>query len=257
MSRRREREPERVWVVPPVPELECCVCTEVFTDPVSLFCGHTFCRQCAVRWFAMPRKLCPAARCPASAKSKPAQLPPAYALKGVVDALRVYCRYGLREDEERWTPDPEGCPAHLLREEAAAHEAACAYAYEVCPFAGCGVERRRRDAAAHNFEHLRQRLNRHLARVLGGDRVRCERGVQVAQDAPIDALEARVATAASEPPGGFLRLADLLSAPCNGGEAQRRPMPPLPPPLSVPLLRRERSDASLPPGGFIRLADLQ
>ena len=111
MSRRREREPERVWVVPPAPELECSVCTEVFTDPVTLACGHTFCRQCAVDWFTTPRKLCPVARCPASAKTKPAQLPTAYALKGMIDALRVYCRYGLREDEGRWMPDPEGCLA--------------------------------------------------------------------------------------------------------------------------------------------------
>jgi len=112
--------------------------------------GHTFCRQCAVRWFSEPRKLCPAARCPASAKSKPTQLPTAYVLKGMVDDLRVYCRYGLRVDEGRWTTDPEGCQAHLLREEAAAHEASCAHAFEVCAFAGCGVERRRRDVDAHD-----------------------------------------------------------------------------------------------------------
>ena len=106
MSRRREREPERVWVAPPAPHLECSVCTEPFTDPVTLACGHTFCRACAVQWFNTPAKRCPVARCPASSNSKPAALPTAYVVKDIVADLRVHCRFGLREDEHgSWTPD--------------------------------------------------------------------------------------------------------------------------------------------------------
>jgi hypothetical protein len=71
----------------------------------------------------------------------------------MAEALRVYCRYGLREDGRgEWVPDAEGCPAQLCRADAAAHEAACEHALEACPFAGCGVQRRRRDADAHDAE---------------------------------------------------------------------------------------------------------
>ena len=149
MSRGREREPERVSVA--APELECSICTEVFTDPVTLACGHTFCRACAVGWFDVASKRCPTARCPASAKSKPAALPTAYAIKSLVEALRVHCRYGVREDKRGgWELDPDGCLAQLRRADAATHEATCEYAWETCPFAGCGVQRRRRDADAHD-----------------------------------------------------------------------------------------------------------
>ena len=192
MSRRREREPERVWVTAPAAGLECSVCTEVFTDPVTLACGHTFCRACALSWFTMPAKLCPVARCPASANTQPAALPTQYALKDVIESLRVYCRFGLREDERgAWIPDPEGCPAQLSRAEAAAHEAACEHALEACHFAGCGVERRRRDAEAHDAEaavaHARGERDARLA-------------LEASVDARFSALEARLAAGAAAAP---------------------------------------------------------
>ena len=168
MSHRRGREPPRVWAAEPAPELECIVCEDVFTDPVTLACGHTFCRACAVHWFnAASDKLCPLARCPVSANSQPAALPTVYIVKGMVDNLRVHCRFGLREDERgRWTPDAEGCQAQLSRDAVAAHEAACEHAFELCPFAGCGVERRRRDADAHDaaaaVAHARGELDARL-----------------------------------------------------------------------------------------------
>ena len=83
-----------MWVAPPAPDLECSVCSEVFTDPVTLACGHTFCRSCALRWFTNSAKRCPVARCPASANTQPQALPTQYVLKGVLDALRVHCRFG-------------------------------------------------------------------------------------------------------------------------------------------------------------------
>ena len=110
MPQRRHREPGLVWVTPPSPDLHCSVCTEVYQEPVTLACGHTFCRACAVQHFDGPAKRCPDGRCPASANSQPAALPTAYALKNLTEALRVYCRYGLREDARgEWVPDAEGC----------------------------------------------------------------------------------------------------------------------------------------------------
>ena len=201
MSRRREREPPAcVWVTPPVLDLVCSVCTEVFTDPVTLACGHTFCRGCAASWFTSPAKVCPVARCPASAGSTPAALPAAYALKSMVEALRVRCRFGVVDDGRGgWMADPEGCQAQLSRAEAAAHEAACEHALEVCPFAGCGVQRRRRDADAHDAElavaHARGERDARLAleaRVRGEPAVRLDALVPSAlgvRDARLDVLE--------------------------------------------------------------------
>ena len=119
-----QRERGVVWVTPPPPDLVCSVCTDVFTEPIVLACGHSFCRSCAAKWFTNPSRLCPAARCPASANSKPASLPAAFSLKGVVESLLQYCPYGVRRSEEgELIPDPHGCgcTAQLGRAEAAAH----------------------------------------------------------------------------------------------------------------------------------------
>ena len=193
MSENR-REPERVWVTPPAPDLMCSVCTEVFTDPVTLACGHSFCRACAVSWFDASAKRCPVARCPASANARPATLPPQYALKGMVEALRVHCRFGVREgDRGNWTHDRDGCQAHLLIADVSAHEASCEYAPELCPFSGCGVERRRRDARAHDTAaaeaHAFGERNARLAS-------------EAAASARVAAIEARLAAAESAAAGG-------------------------------------------------------
>jgi hypothetical protein len=221
MSQRREREPpECVWVTPPAPDLECSVCSEVFTDPVTLACGHTFCRACAVSWFTSPAKRCPLGACPASAKSKPAKLPTQYALKSMVDALRVRCRFGLCEDERGgWMPDPSGCPAQLSRAEAAAHEASCEHASEACPFAGCGVLRRRRDADAHDVlmavAHARGERDARLSLEASA------RALQASVQARLDALEARPAAGvpAAGGSGGAARAVTgaVRRATLNGG----------------------------------------
>ena len=205
MSQRRLRELGRVWVTPPSPDLECSVCLDVFADPVALACGHTFCRACAMGHFTAPAKRCPVARCPASANSQPATLPSAYALKNMAEALRVYCRYGLREDEHgEWVPDAEGCQAQLCRADVAAHEATCEHALEACPFAGCGVQRRRRDADAHDAEaavtHARGERDARLALEASERDARLKLEAQMhdlnaAANARLAALEARFVAA--------------------------------------------------------------
>jgi hypothetical protein len=186
-----------MWVVPPPPVLECSVCSEVFADPVTLACGHTFCRACAVRWFTNSAKRCPVCRGPDTAGSNPATLSTAITVKGMVEELRVYCRFGMREDERgAWVPDPDGCPLQLSRGDAAAHEAACEHALEACPFAGCGVLRRRRDAEAHDAAAVVAHL--------GGERdarLALEASSR-AQQARLDALEARLAAVVPAAAGG-------------------------------------------------------
>ena len=139
--------------MPLAPELKCSCCYRAFRDPVTLHCGHSLCRACAVRWFTEPSKLCPIGRCAASANCEPAALPTAYALRDVVDSLRVHCRYGLYKTVNGdWAVDVSGCPKQMRPADAAAHEKTCEHAMMVCPFAGCGANLRRMDAAVHNFQ---------------------------------------------------------------------------------------------------------
>ncbi len=39
-------------------ELNCIICFEYFTDPVTLYCGHTFCKNCIVETVSRTHK-CP------------------------------------------------------------------------------------------------------------------------------------------------------------------------------------------------------
>jgi hypothetical protein len=197
----RRREPGCVWVDEAQSSAATCsVCHDVLTDPVSLACGHSFCRACAVRWFTSSAKLCPECRRPDTAGSNPASLPTELRLRDIVEALRMHCRFGLREDERgAWIPDPAGCQAQLRRDEVTAHEAVCEHAPEACPFAGCGVVRRRRDADAHDAEmeraHARGERSARLAleatTLAQQARIDAQQACLDAQKARQDALESR------------------------------------------------------------------
>jgi hypothetical protein len=60
----------RVWVEQPSAMLCCSLCDEVFgrvpeeREPLTLPCGHSFCRGCLARWYSAPGKLCPNCRSP-------------------------------------------------------------------------------------------------------------------------------------------------------------------------------------------------
>uniref|UniRef100_A0A8C5PMD0 Uncharacterized protein n=1 Tax=Leptobrachium leishanense TaxID=445787 RepID=A0A8C5PMD0_9ANUR len=47
-------------------ELSCCICTDIYTDPVTLPCGHSYCRLCITRtWDNQEEReySCPECRC--------------------------------------------------------------------------------------------------------------------------------------------------------------------------------------------------
>jgi hypothetical protein len=87
--------------------------------------------------------------CARSANVVPAVL---WDLKGCVERLRVFCRFGRRaaQSSDDGEPDPAGCPAVLRRDQVDAHEASCGFAFVSCPVVGCGTELRRRQLAEHN-----------------------------------------------------------------------------------------------------------
>eukprot|EP00640_Fibrocapsa_japonica_P002174 CAMPEP_0113940442 /NCGR_PEP_ID=MMETSP1339-20121228/6567_1 /TAXON_ID=94617 /ORGANISM="Fibrocapsa japonica" /LENGTH=342 /DNA_ID=CAMNT_0000944273 /DNA_START=45 /DNA_END=1073 /DNA_ORIENTATION=+ /assembly_acc=CAM_ASM_000762 len=46
----------------PISILECGVCLSLLCEPISLSCGHSFCRHCLVRTLKKSRKKCPSCR---------------------------------------------------------------------------------------------------------------------------------------------------------------------------------------------------
>ncbi|CAM4453644.1 unnamed protein product [Leuciscus chuanchicus] len=71
-------------------ELSCPVCTELFTDPVLLSCGHSFCRQCINdHWTSSRSRNCPVCR----------QLSPQQPVSNL--SLRNTCESYLRENNTR------------------------------------------------------------------------------------------------------------------------------------------------------------
>ena len=159
---RRGRSPERVYVTPPPEVLHCAVCLDVLSAPVSLpACGHTYCRACVASILAKPaaQRKCPTCRSDISRVVVAAALPLNWLAKAQIDALRVRCRFGVKEEGEAWVADEAGCPAQLTLDGAAAHEATCAFATTTCPFAGCGVELRRSDVASHNAASMQSHLD--------------------------------------------------------------------------------------------------
>ena len=218
VGERRERPTERVYGTEPGASLLCGVCGDVYNVPVSLPCGHTFCRSpCATRSLQRRAPLshanttglpeCPLCRAPVTVSAD--KLSVAWALKEVVEALVVHCRYGLKEVRGVWGPDEAGCPALLPLNDAAAHEATCGFAFITCPFAGCGVVLRPSAVAAHDAACMAAHLQgEHAAREASEARVVALEAVATAADAAkahIASLEVRL-DFFHRPPGAAVAL---------------------------------------------------
>ena len=163
------------FFVPSSRHLLCSLCDDNFKE-VVLPCGHTFCRDCVLRWFER-QHTCPECR----ADTGPgAPLPTNWMARAQVDELRVRCRFGVKEEGDRWVADEAGCPAQLTLDGAAAHEATCGFATTTCPFAGCGVELRRSELEAHHATFA-------VAHARG------ERDARLAGESRLAAVEARFA----------------------------------------------------------------
>ena len=183
VGERRSRSPERVYVVPVADWLRCAVCIDVLSEPVSLpACGHTFCRACVASVLARPaaQRKCPNCRKDVARSVAAAALPLTWSVDAAVDALRVRCRFGVKEEGDGWVADEAGCPAQLSLDGAAAHEATCGFAFTTCPFAGCGVQLRRSDVASHNAASVQAHLDG-------------ERAARMACEARLASSEARLA----------------------------------------------------------------
>ncbi|XDV16699.1 hypothetical protein PO909_016294, partial [Leuciscus waleckii] len=84
-----------------VHDQSCPVCTELFTDPVLLSCGHSFCRQCINdHWTSSRSRNCPVCR----------QLSPQQPVSNL--SLRNTCESYLRENNTRKENGELECQTH-------------------------------------------------------------------------------------------------------------------------------------------------
>ncbi|PVD22041.1 hypothetical protein C0Q70_17844 [Pomacea canaliculata] len=77
-------------------ERECAVCTEEFTTPKILPCGHLLCRECVISWMdSKPDAGCPLCRCPIVEQSDGSSsdtvdaLPTDFVMEALVESARV------------------------------------------------------------------------------------------------------------------------------------------------------------------------
>uniref|UniRef100_A0A8C3UH15 TRI27 protein n=1 Tax=Catharus ustulatus TaxID=91951 RepID=A0A8C3UH15_CATUS len=92
-------------------EASCPICLEFFRDPVSIHCGHHFCRACIERCWEWPtdRFACPRCRDTAPQRS----LRPSPELARVLEIARRLSRgEALGGDEEEEEEGEEGCRRH-------------------------------------------------------------------------------------------------------------------------------------------------
>ncbi|KAG8545015.1 hypothetical protein GDO81_021488 [Engystomops pustulosus] len=80
-------------------DITCSICLQELRDPVSITCGHTFCRPCITSYWAPLQLL--GHRCPECRKVCPReQLIPAYRLQHLVSTVQL----AVREERSRQTP---------------------------------------------------------------------------------------------------------------------------------------------------------
>ncbi|KAM5152125.1 RING finger protein 112-like isoform 1-T2 [Mantella aurantiaca] len=80
-------------------DITCSVCLHELSDPVSITCGHTFCRGCITKYWSTPWPL--GYRCPECRKICPKdQLIPVYRLQSMVTKVQL----AVKEEQSRQIP---------------------------------------------------------------------------------------------------------------------------------------------------------
>lgn len=148
-------------------ELICCICTNVFEEPMESPCQHVFCTECISRWLLL-RNTCPTCRRPLRAHE---MKPPLPLLKNIIGRLRIRCDfigegctkivdYEQLENHIHSCPygptgmacQNEGCNDTFPKSAKERHEAECPYRTVVCTaFSnhGCGMEYKLNEAGNH------------------------------------------------------------------------------------------------------------
>jgi len=147
--------PENIFLSKPDSSFICAICLEVLKDASSYKeCGHTFCNECILRCSANP--ICPTCRKHVHTGSNPN-----YALRDIIDKLKVECMESDRPPLRRlmsdgrsrgktivydvpgcdWRGTIAGLQHHIANE--------CPYSTIMCGEEGCAYICQRREMNAH------------------------------------------------------------------------------------------------------------
>mmetsp|Transcript_13198 Transcript_13198/g.39721 ORF Transcript_13198/g.39721 Transcript_13198/m.39721 type:complete len:612 (-) Transcript_13198:116-1951(-) len=129
-----ETPPEiRVFADEPRKGLLCRLCSKVYSDPVIVSCGHTYCKRCVL---TAPH----GATCPSRSHDRPFLLAHGNAIPNLEAAeeiadLQVHCQFGCKEvDGGGYVVDAEGCSEVVRLSERQKHEANCPFRTVRCPY---------------------------------------------------------------------------------------------------------------------------
>ncbi|KAF9974542.1 hypothetical protein BGZ73_002025 [Actinomortierella ambigua] len=122
------------YVEPTQTSLQCTICYEYFTDPVSSPCGHTFCRDC-IRQAMEVNPGCPLCRTAIDVQS----LYEVIALSRICDELLVFCPHKSL-----------GCPHTCPRTQLGKHlKDECNYIGTMCRIEECRKKLLKKDLSEH------------------------------------------------------------------------------------------------------------
>lgn len=109
------------------------MCDNIFTDPVIVTCGHTYCRRCI--------QICsPGTSCPSRLHERPVPLSLSNALPNLEVAeelgdLSIRCQFGCKDDGSGGhVVDPDGCQEDIRLTDRQKHESNCPFRTVNCPY---------------------------------------------------------------------------------------------------------------------------
>ena len=126
-------------------DLICSVCCNVFEDPVSTPCGHTFCRVCITETIRSNPK-CPLDR----VQVREINLSPNITVKNLLDKLMIKCTF-----------QKDGCPHIMKWSDLETHVKCCQYNpanIDVTCTQGCGTKYKKIHEPSHNCVSALQKL---------------------------------------------------------------------------------------------------
>ncbi|XP_029910668.1 nuclear factor 7, brain-like [Myripristis murdjan] len=90
-------------------DLTCSICLTIFTDPVSLLCGHSFCRECITNSLSIKDK-CP--QCRTTVPKEEKYLPTSHILKSLAEKAKEAEKIKTKQRDETTGVSESLCPEH-------------------------------------------------------------------------------------------------------------------------------------------------
>jgi hypothetical protein len=143
----------------------CIICHNVFDEPSSLRCGHTFCLACLNSTLEIGARRCPI--CRLTVPENDGNIIPSRVLKGLIENLTVRCKNSVSRDPDN---EPDHQRRRLNSSEASASDDSCTWIGKLvdwsahsksectletvsCTVAGCDYRCTRKDLGQHTSDN--------------------------------------------------------------------------------------------------------